>query len=146
LKATHIRTQHAASHQSDAEAIRAYTALYNELTAKDLKPIFQTKDKEASAALKKILTSHEMKFQLVLPRIHRQNVVERAIQTFKNHYIAGICSTDKQFPLHLWDRLVPHAIITLNLLRQSGVNPKVSAYDQLNGPFDFHPTPIAPPG
>jgi hypothetical protein len=122
--------------RSDAEAIRAYIVLYDELTANGLKPIFQTMDKEASTALKIILTSREMKFQLV---------AERAIQTFKNHFIAIISSTDKYFPLRLWDRLIPHIIITLNLLRQSRVNPKLSAYAQLNGPFDFNRTPIAPP-
>jgi hypothetical protein len=82
--------------------------------------------------LKTFLTSREMKFQLVPPHIHRQNAAERAIQTFKNHCIAGIYSIDKQFPLHLWDRLIPHAIITLNLIQQSIINPKLSEYAQLN--------------
>jgi hypothetical protein len=86
-----------------------------------------------------------MEFQLVAPHIHRKNAAEIAIQTFKNHLTAGICSRDKQFPLHLWDRLIPHAVVTLNLLQQS-VNPKVSAYAQLNGPFDFNHTPVTPPG
>jgi hypothetical protein len=39
--------------RSDAEAIRAYTVLYDELTAKGLKPLFQTMDDEAYTALKK---------------------------------------------------------------------------------------------
>jgi hypothetical protein len=65
---------------------------------------------------------------------------------FKIHVLAGICSADKQFPLHLWNRLTPHAVITLYLLRQSRINPKLSACAQLNGPFDFNRTPVAPPG
>jgi hypothetical protein len=124
--------------RSDAEAIRAYTALYDELTVKGLKPLFQTMDNEASSALKTFLTSCKIKFQLISPYIHRQNAAGRAINTCKNHFIAGICSTDKQFPLHLWDRLIPHVVITLNLLWQSRVNPKLSAYAQLNGPFNFN--------
>jgi hypothetical protein len=86
---------------SDAEVIRAYTVLCDALIAKGLKPIFQTLDNEAVAALKTFLTSLNMKLQLIAPHIHRQNVTERAIQTFKNHCIAGISSTDKQFLLHL---------------------------------------------
>jgi hypothetical protein len=50
--------------------------LYNELTAKGLKPLFQTMDNEESSALKKIITSIEMKFQLVPPHIHIQNAAE----------------------------------------------------------------------
>ena len=78
--------------------------------------------------------------------MHRRNSAERAIRTFKNHFIAGLCSVDKHFPLHLWDRLVPQAIISLNLLRGSRMNPKLSAYAQVFGAFDFNATPLAPPG
>ena len=44
-------------------------------------------------------------YQLVTPGEHRCNAVERAIQTFKNHFIVSLCSTNKHFPLHLWDRI-----------------------------------------
>ena len=85
-------------------------------------------------------------FQLVPPHLHRRNSAERAIQTFKNHFIAGIVSTHKDFPIHLWCRLLPQAIVTLNLLRTSIINPTLSAHAQLHGLFDFNATPIAPPG
>jgi hypothetical protein len=65
---------------------------------------------------------------------------------FKNHFVAMLCSTDKKIPIHLWDRLIPQAVITLNLLRQSRLNPKLSAHAQLNGLFDYNKTPLAPPG
>jgi hypothetical protein len=132
--------------KSDAEAIGAYSRIYDELTSKGLKPKFQTMDNEASAALKQFLHSKDIQFQLVPPRVHRQNAAERAIRTFKNHFIAMLCSTDKQFPIHLWDRLIPQVVITLNLLRQSRLNPKFSAHVQLHGLFDYNKTPLAPPG
>jgi hypothetical protein len=65
--------------RSDTEAIRAYTIIYDELTAKGLKPLFQNMDNEASTALKTFLTALKMNFQLVPPHIHRQNAAERAI-------------------------------------------------------------------
>ena len=37
-------------------------------------------------------------------------------------------------------------MMTLNLLRTSLINPKLSAYSQLWGPFDFNRTPITPLG
>jgi ABC-type transporter MlaC component len=41
--------------RSDAEAIRAYSRIYDELTSKGLKPKFQTMDNEASTAMKQFL-------------------------------------------------------------------------------------------
>jgi hypothetical protein len=52
---------------------------------------------------------------------------------------------DKEFPTHLWDCLLPQALLTLNLLRGSCINLKLSAYAQLHGSYDFNHTPIAPP-
>jgi hypothetical protein len=58
--------------RSEAEAIRAYTVIYDELTSKGLKPLFQNMDNEASTALKTFLTARQMKFELIPPHIHRQ--------------------------------------------------------------------------
>ena len=92
------------------------------------------------------MTSEEVDFQLTPPHIHRRNAAERAIQTLKNHFIAGLCSTDRQFPLHLWDRLLPQALISLNLLRSSRINPRLSAWVQVHGACDYNRMPMAPPG
>ena len=92
------------------------------------------------------MTSKGIDFQLVPPGCHRRNAAERAIRTFKNHFVAGLCSTDPKFPLLLWCRLLLQAELAMNLLRPSHINPKVSAYNQLYGIFDFTRTPLAPPG
>ena len=55
-------------------------------------------------------------------------------------------SVDPDFPMSEWDRLLPQAFLTLNLLRPSRINPALSAYAFLFGQFDFNTTPIAPPG
>jgi len=39
-----------------------------------------------------------------------------------------------------------YAVITLNLLRPSRINSKMSAYTQIHGAFDFNRTPLAPEG
>jgi hypothetical protein len=53
---------------------------------------------------------------------------------------------DPTFTLKLWDKLLTQATITINLLRKSRINPRMSAYAQLNGHFDFNRTPLPPPG
>ena len=65
---------------------------------------------------------------------------------YKDHLIAGLSSYDPNFSLHLWDRLIPHATLTLNLLHPYRINSRLSAEAQLNGAFDFNRTPLAPPG
>jgi hypothetical protein len=61
-------------------------------------------DNEASAALKSYFTEQDMTYQLVPPHCHRHNAAERAIRTFKEHFVAGLASVDPDFPMHLWDR------------------------------------------
>jgi hypothetical protein len=70
---------------------------------------------------------------------------EHAISTFKDHFIASLCSTDPLYPLNLWDKLIPQSNITLNLLHCLHINPQLLAYAQVFGAFDFNKTPLAPP-
>ena len=103
-------------------------------------------DNECPGSLKTFLHEASVKFQLVPPYLHRTNAAEQEIKTNKDHLIAGLSSCNPKFPLHLWDRLIPHATLTLNLLRPSRLNPRLSAEAQLNGDFDFNRIPLAPPG
>jgi hypothetical protein len=82
----------------------------------------------------------------VPPQCHRHNAAERAIRTFKEHFVAGPSSIDPAFPLHLWDRLLPQAEITLNLLQTSRLHPQLSAAAHFHGLVDYNKTAFAPPG
>jgi hypothetical protein len=66
--------------------------------------------------------------------------------TFKEHFLAGLSSVDSSFPMHLWDRLLPQAEITLNLLRTSRLHPQLSAAAHYHGLVDYNKTASAPPG
>jgi len=107
---------------------KAFTKLFHQILLKGYKPTIIRIDNEVSKDHLALLEQQELKVQLVPPYNHRQNLAERAIQTYKNHFIAGLSSTDPSFPLILWDTLIPQANITLNLLRSSRINPKLSAY------------------
>jgi hypothetical protein len=131
--------------RDDQEMVRAYNKLIQELVDRGFKPRLQRLDNECSSALRSLLNQHDIQFQLAPPHMHRHKAAKRAIQTFKNHFIAGLCSVDPTFPLRLWDWLLPQATITLNILRQSRINPTVSAYAQLYGHYDFNQAPMDPP-
>jgi hypothetical protein len=132
--------------RADYEDVGAYTVLYKRLTDAGLHPKFQMMDNEASEAVNEFLRKENIQYQLVTPHVHRRNAAERAIRTFKAHFIAGSSTVDAHFPMHLWCRLIHQATITLNLLRNSHLNKNLSAYAQVFGPLDFNTTPLAPPG
>lgn len=85
-------------------------------------------------------------YQFAPAGTHQRNRAERAIQTFKKHFIAALLVVDTNFPMHLWDLLMPQCDMTLNMLRASRVYPKLSANDAVNGTFNFNATPLAPVG
>jgi hypothetical protein len=68
------------------------------------------------------------------------------IRTYKNHLLACLATCDPDFPVSEWDRLLFQVELTLNLLRSSRVNPKLSAHAYLHCNFDFNKTPLAPLG
>lgn len=101
---------------------------------------------ECSNALKEFLSAESIAFQLTPAGMHRRNTAEHAIRTAKNHFITGLCTVHPKIPLYLWDKLIPQAKLTLNMLRGSRMNPKLSAWDQVCGVFDYNATPLGPPG
>ena len=126
--------------------VDGYDACYNLLTKAGIKPILHRLDNEVSQDLIASIEAKGLKYQLATPHDHRNNYAERAIQTFKNHFISIMNGCDIKFPPHLWCRLIYQAVITLNMLRRSRINPKLSAYNQIFGNFDFNATPLAPCG
>jgi hypothetical protein len=132
--------------RSDSEWVNAYDGIHQELTVKGLKPNLQTLDNEESTALKNFFTVNNNAYQLVPPQCNRRNATERAIRTFKEQFVAGLSSVDPSFPMHVWDRLLPQAEITLNLLRTSHLYPQLSATAHYHGLVDYNKTSFSPPG
>jgi hypothetical protein len=114
------------------ELLRSFQVMEQKLTLRGLKPKLMTLENEASKLLNDYLHHQDIKFQLVPPYWHQRNAAERAIRFFKDNLIAGLCSTDNAFPIFMWDRLLSQAIFTLNMLRTSRINPKISAATHLD--------------
>jgi deoxyribose-phosphate aldolase len=95
--------------KSASEWLKAFVGIFQESTSRGFNPKLHTMDNEASAALKSYFTEIDMTYQFLPLHCHRRNAVERAIRTFKEHFVAGLSSVDPYFPMHLWDRLMPQA-------------------------------------
>ena len=85
-----------------------------------------------------------MSSQLVPPNDDQQNIAEKAIQTWKDHFVSTLCSTMDNFPLHLWCQLIPQMEWQLNLLCQSHSNPKISSYAHPYGHHNYNYCPFVP--
>jgi hypothetical protein len=124
----------------------AYKMQFEDLTSKGFKPKMNIMDNQVTKHIKVFLTEQQCKSQLVEQHKHRMNALERAIQTFKDAFIAALETTDSDFPLQLWNKIMPQVQDTLNLMQASWINPAISAYEGLNGPYDWNQYTLAPLG
>ena len=91
----------------DETIIRIFKGKIKYLTKRGFKPRFNILDNIASKAIIEFLKEEcNIGIQVVEPHNHRVNAAERAIQTFKSHFIAGLCTCNNKFPLILWPHLI----------------------------------------
>jgi hypothetical protein len=131
---------------SDEVIMAAYKQQHELLESEGFTIKLNIMDNQVSAIIKKYLTMKDCDQMLVEPHNHQLNTAECAIQTFKAHFISALATSDSKFPLQLWDCLTPQVETTLNMLRPSRIDPSKSAYEEMNGPYDWNRFPLLPPG
>ena len=108
---------------------------------------FARMDNECSQATKQWAADNaSIAIELVPPGQHRTNLAERAIQTWKSHFISILAGVDPDCPKYLWELFIEQAELTLNLMRPYTPNSEISAWEGLCGKFNINATPIAPLG
>ena len=133
--------------RKDEEMIRAYQTLLHRLKRSNITPKKLVLDNEASETMKNLIRDqHHMQLELVPSGCHQRNATEVAIRNFKTHFLSILAGVSNDFPMNLWDRLLPQAEITINLLCQFNATPTVSAYAHMFGPFNYNKMPLAPMG
>ncbi len=119
-----------------ASILDAYKKNFEYLKYKGYKPKLNVMDNQATKVIKAYLNPRHVELQLVEPRNQCVNAAKRAIQTFKNHFIGALGTTGSIFPVQLWNKLAPQVHDSINLLRQSCINPNQSAYKAFEGPYN----------
>ena len=131
--------------RKDMHQLLAYYRIMQRLTDNKLLVDLQILDNEASAGYKRaIKTKWNANYQSVLPITHRSNAAERAICTFKAHFLSILTGVAPDFPRNLGDLLLPQTELTLNLLRQATLDPTRYAWSCFYGPFTGAKTPSSP--
>ena len=128
------------------EITKAYMTLHKMYRKSGNAPHTFILDNEISKSLLNAFERKHITYQLVPPHVKRRNMAERSIQIWKDHFLSGLASLPPDFPIGEFDRLVFQANLTLNLLRNARLNPRLSSWAFLFGNFDYNATPIAPPG
>ena len=65
------------------------------------------------------------------------------MRTHKGHYKSCLADEDPNSIISEWDRIILQTNITLNILRSSRANPKLSEYSYVHGLCDFTCAPVA---
>eukprot|EP00804_Cyclotella_cryptica_P015207 CCRYP_000733-RA/>CCRYP_000733-RA protein AED:0.43 eAED:0.26 QI:0/0/0/1/1/1/3/0/840 len=87
--------------RTEGELILARSRALLRMKACNITPQHQVLDNEVSAAYRDVITTSGMTYQLVPPNDHRRNIAEKAIQTWKDHFVSALSGTADNFPLHL---------------------------------------------
>ena len=114
-----------------------------QLKAAVIRPKKHLLDNECSTEFKQAIKENYLEYELVPKGQHRRNFAEQALPTWKSHTIVALSGVADNFPLGLWDKLLPQLDMQVNLLRFSNVNSKVCSWTVLNGAHDFNWQPLA---
>jgi hypothetical protein len=146
----HLNTNHnfckLMKNQTEGKMITAYQKMVDRMKLSALGLKHHHLDNECLAAFKACIAKNGITHELVSLDCHHPSITKRAIQTFKNHFISILSRVDNRFSLSLWSHLMQPAELTINLLRQSNVAPKVSAYAHVHGQHDYMKYPFTPLG
>jgi hypothetical protein len=123
--------------------IKAYECMVRRMKNSGLGLKKHQLDNKCSEKFKMCIKNAGMTHELAPPNCHCCNIAKRAIQTFKNHFVLILSGVDDRSPLSLWCHLVRPAELTVNLLCQSNVTPKVLAYAHVHGQHNYMTQPFA---
>ena len=87
-----------------------FLKILNILTVSENAPKIYILYNKIFGEFKDALKQKKLTYQLVPCFQHRCKKSERAIQTFKNHFIAGLSSMNPLLPISEWESLIPHAV------------------------------------
>eukprot|EP01082_Thalassiosira_pseudonana_P011880 g10662.t1 g10662 contig4:2284681-2286983(+) len=128
------------------ELLKAYDDVYKYLRIRGYRPKLHRLDNETSKDDENFIAEQNAKHQYTPPDIHRTNIAERMIRTWKNHMCAVRAGTPKTYRLSNWCKDLEQVDMTLNMMRPCTQNPNLSAYEAMEGMFSFDATPMAPIG
>ena len=94
------------SNRTNEELTKTFTKRLEYFKRKKINITEHWLDNEAVQGVINYDNNNDIQYQLTPPNVHREKYAERAIRIWKYHFINGLCTYPKEFPLFLWDRLI----------------------------------------
>ena len=91
----------ATKNKTEEEMIVARRQALKRMQLQGIIPKHQVLDNETSAPYKAKIVATNMTYQLVPPDDHRRNIAEKAIQTWKDHFVGVLGGMAATFPMHI---------------------------------------------
>ena len=96
--------------QTEGSLIKAQVQALIQMQQQGIVPKHQILDSQCSAQMKLAMEATKLedgsilklRNKLVLPEEHWRNMAEKAIQTFKDHFVGVLSGCAKSMPMHLW--------------------------------------------
>ena len=129
-----------------SQILKAYEDVYAYLRIRGYRPQLHKLDNETSHDVENFITESQAKVQYTPADMHRTNLAERAVRTWKNHFTATRAGTPSTFKMSNWCKMTEQCDITLNMMRPCTTNPLLSAFEAMDGMYSFDATPMAPMG
>ena len=130
--------------KTEGEMILAQSRSLGQMKAQGIIPTHQVLENGISMAYILEIKNTSMNYQLIPLDDKQHNLAEKAIQMWKDHFIGVMSGTAENFPTHLWCQSIPQAERQLLLLQKSNVNPKISTYAHVYGPYNYNAAPFVP--
>ena len=87
--------------------IRAYNSIMSCLSDRGHQVYVQVLDNEVSTDFKRNMVEYWCAtYQLVPPNVNQRNIAERALRTFKAHFVSVLVGVDPTFPKFMWYNLL----------------------------------------
>jgi hypothetical protein len=131
--------------KSGPQILATYKRAIALLARRGLEAQLENLDNEASAALQQFMSSVNIDYQLAPMYSHRRKFADVPFERSKITS-SPVCAAPTRTSRSNYGTLLPQALLTLNLLRDSSINPKHSAQAQLHDAFYYNRMPLATPG
>ena len=132
--------------RKDEHMVQVFEDIYSYLCDRNLSPSLHIMDNECLKAIHKFIKKEKMNIQLVELHNCRMNAAKPTVKAVKCHTISALATVHPTCPLRLWCKFDPQIQDTLIVMHTARRNSNISAYEDMEGAFDWNKTPLDPLG
>ena len=107
--------------------------MYEYCEQRGFKPLLHKLDNEISKDVEAFIASQNTSMQYTPPAMHRTNLAQRGLQTWKSCEKSILALLPPNFPIAYWCRPAPQINFCVNIVQKCHQNPLLSAWAAIEG-------------